>query len=85
VVRWAQDLHAYLATYAIGSPGDWRAIATAANGQPTVVAYHRDEAGGYRASVIVVLTVGIGGIARSTLSSDLRLLDRFGLPQAIAD
>ena len=33
----------------LGLPGDWRMMASAANGQPAAAAYHRDEDGVLRA------------------------------------
>ena len=35
----------FLRNYILGSPGDWRMLATSANGQPAAVAYTRDPAG----------------------------------------
>jgi RNA polymerase sigma-70 factor, ECF subfamily len=63
----------------LGASGDWRMIATSANGQPAAAAYHRDD-GVYRGYGIVVLTAGAAGIARITIFSDRDLLARFGLP-----
>ena len=38
-----------LDAYVLGAPGDWRMIATTANGQPAAVVYHRDADGALRA------------------------------------
>jgi len=65
----------------LGSPGDWRMISTAANGQPAAAAYHRAADGAYRAYGIVVLTATSAGIARIVVFGDPGLFARFGLPQ----
>ena len=72
----------------LGSPGDWRMVPTAANGQPAAAAYQRSANdanrrgadGTYRAFGIVVLTASATGIARIVVFGDPALLDRFGLP-----
>jgi len=64
----------------LGSPGDWRMIATAANGQPAAAAYLRGADGAYRAYGIVVLTVTARSIARLVVFGDPRLFGAFGLP-----
>jgi RNA polymerase sigma-70 factor, ECF subfamily len=72
----------------LGSPGEWRMVPTAANGQPAAAAYrrgvdgtHRRGADGtYQAYGIVVLTVSATGIARIVVFGDPGLLGRFGLP-----
>ena len=45
----------YIATYVLGSPGDWRMLAIIANGQPAAAAYCRDGDGALRAFGIAVL------------------------------
>jgi RNA polymerase sigma-70 factor (ECF subfamily) len=65
----------------LGSPGEWRMLPTAANGQPAAAAYRRDADGAYRAYGIVVLTLARATIARITVFADPRLFARFGLPQ----
>jgi RNA polymerase sigma-70 factor (ECF subfamily) len=64
----------------LGSPGDWRMVPTAANGQPAAAAYLRDG-DGYRAYGIVVLTVTTTGIAGIVVFADPGLFASFGLPQ----
>jgi RNA polymerase sigma-70 factor, ECF subfamily len=64
----------------LGSPGDWRMIATAANGQPAAAAYVRGADGAYRAYGIVVLTVTARSIARLVVFGDPGLFRAFGLP-----
>jgi RNA polymerase sigma-70 factor, ECF subfamily len=64
----------------LGSPGDWRMVPTAANGQPAAAAYHRDGDGTYRAHGIVVLTVTTTGIARLVVFADPGLFAIFSQP-----
>jgi RNA polymerase sigma-70 factor (ECF subfamily) len=64
----------------LGSPGDWKMIATAANGQPAAAAYRRGRDGAHHAYAIVVLTATTGGIGRIVVFGDPGLFRRFGLP-----
>jgi RNA polymerase sigma-70 factor (ECF subfamily) len=64
----------------LGSPGDWRMVPTAANGQPAAAAYRRGGDGAYRAYGIVVLTATSTGIARIVVFGDPGLFASFGLP-----
>jgi RNA polymerase sigma-70 factor (ECF subfamily) len=68
----------------LGSPNDWRMLATAANGQPAAAAYHRQPDGSYRAYGIVVLTATATGIARLVVFADPGLFRWFDLPQTYA-
>lgn len=75
-----------LATYVLGAPGDWRMIATTANGQPAAVVYHRDAAGVLRANGIVVLAATATGVSRVTAChDDPGLVALFGFPDVLAD
>jgi len=65
----------------LGSAGDWRMLAVAANGQPAAAAYHREPDGSYHAYGIVVLTATVTGIARLVVFTDPGLFRWFGLPQ----
>ena len=38
----------FLRNHLLGSPGDWRMLATSANGQPATAAYTRDQHGNYQ-------------------------------------
>jgi len=67
----------------LGSPGDWRMIPTAANGQPAAAAYHRDD-DTYQAYAIVVLTATTTGIARIVVFTDPGLFATFALPSTLA-
>jgi RNA polymerase sigma-70 factor (ECF subfamily) len=64
----------------LGSPGDWRMVPVAANGQPAAAAYHRGSDGAYQAYGIVVLTATSTGIAKIVVFADPGLLTRFALP-----
>jgi hypothetical protein len=69
----------------LGTPGNWRMIATAANGQPAAVVYHRDTAGTLRANGAVVLAPTATGISRVTAFEDPALVATFGFPDMLAD
>ncbi len=69
----------------LGSPGDWRMVATAANGQPAAAAYLRGADGAYRAYGIVVLTVTATSIAKIVVFGDPGLFPAFGLPPVHSD
>jgi RNA polymerase sigma-70 factor (ECF subfamily) len=64
----------------VGAPGDWRMVAIAANGQPAVAAYRRDEDGVLRAFGVAVLDAAAAGIARIVVFGDPGLVTLFGLP-----
>ncbi|MDT5068891.1 MAG: polymerase sigma-70 factor, subfamily [Mycobacterium sp.] len=71
----------FIATYVLGSPGDWRMLAIEANGQPAAAAYHRGESGSLHAFGIAVLTVTATGITRIVVFDDPGLVTMFDLPQ----
>ncbi len=68
----------FLRSHLLGSPGDWRMLATSANGQPAAAAYTRDQHGNYRPYGICVLTVTGAGIRRISSFGDPRLVTVFG-------
>jgi len=68
----------FLRDYILRSPGDWRMLATSANGQPAAASYTRDQHGDYQAYGIVVLTVTSTGIRRISSFGDPRLVTVFG-------
>jgi RNA polymerase sigma-70 factor (ECF subfamily) len=68
-----------LETYVLGAPGDWRMIATTANGQPAAIAYHR-----LRAHGIVVLAATATGISRVIEFHDPALVVTFGFPATLS-
>jgi RNA polymerase sigma-70 factor (ECF subfamily) len=74
----------FLRDHLLGSPGDWRMLATSANGQPAAAAYTRDRQGNYRPYGICVLTVTDTGIRRISSFGDPRLVTVFGFGPDIA-
>jgi RNA polymerase sigma-70 factor, ECF subfamily len=73
----------FLQARVLTTPGKFRLVATAANGQPAFAAYLRGDDGQYRAHAIQVLTVHAGRIARIVSFNDGRLLAAFGLPDRV--
>jgi len=73
----------HLAGGVLGLPGDWRMMAIAANGQPALAAYHRDEDGVLRAFGIAVLDITAAGIARIVVFGEPGLVTLFGLPLVV--
>nr|WP_042190622.1 RNA polymerase subunit sigma-70 [Kibdelosporangium sp. MJ126-NF4]CEL19473.1 RNA polymerase sigma-70 factor [Kibdelosporangium sp. MJ126-NF4]CTQ94729.1 RNA polymerase sigma-70 factor [Kibdelosporangium sp. MJ126-NF4] len=65
---------------AVGRPGDWVLVPSAANGQPAAASYRRDADGVYRAFGAAVLTVDGSRIVRIVSYDDASLVSRFGLP-----
>ena len=61
--------------------GEFQMMPTAANGQPALAAYQRDQAGVYCAHAIQVLTPGRSGLARIVSFNDPRLFEVTGLPE----
>ena len=70
----------FLRDRVLGSPGDWRMLATSANGQPAAAAYTRDRDGAYQPYGIVVLTVADQGVRRVSCFGDPGLVGLFGFP-----
>jgi RNA polymerase sigma-70 factor (ECF subfamily) len=68
----------FLRDRVLGSPGDWRMLATSANGQPAAAAYIRDRHGDYQPYGICVLTVTSQGISRVSSFGDPGLVTVFG-------
>jgi RNA polymerase sigma-70 factor, ECF subfamily len=68
----------FLRDRVLGSPGDWRMLATSANGQPAAAAYTRDQHGGYQPYGVCVLTVTSQGISRIYSFGDPNLVTLFG-------
>jgi len=68
----------FLRNQLLGSPGDWRMLATSANGQPAAAAYTRDSGGNYQPYGICVLTVTSAGIRRISSFGDPGLVTVFG-------
>jgi len=68
----------FLRSQLLGSPGDWRMLATSANGQPAAAIYTRDQDGNYRPYGVCVLTVTSAGIRRVSSFGDPALVTVFG-------
>jgi RNA polymerase sigma-70 factor, ECF subfamily len=68
----------FLRNHLLGSPGDWRMLATSANGQPAAAVYQRDHDGNYQPYGICVLTVTSEGIRRISSFGDPGLITVFG-------
>jgi RNA polymerase sigma-70 factor, ECF subfamily len=73
----------FLQSRVLTTPGRFRLIATAANGQPAFAAYLRDGDGPYLAHAIQVLTVRSARVGRIVSFNDGRLLAAFGLPDRL--
>ena len=69
---------AFLRDHLLRSPGDWRMLATRANGQPAAAAFTRDHDGNYQPYGICVLTLTGAGIRRISSFGDPRLVTVFG-------
>jgi RNA polymerase sigma-70 factor, ECF subfamily len=67
----------FLRDYVLGSPGDWRMLATSANGQPAAAAYTRDQRGNYQPYGICVLTITSKGIRQIRSFADPSLVHLF--------
>jgi RNA polymerase sigma-70 factor, ECF subfamily len=70
----------FLASNVLRAPGQFRLVATAANGQPAFATYQRDRDGVYRAHALQVLSVTPGGVARIVIFLDAGLFGSFRLP-----
>jgi RNA polymerase sigma-70 factor (ECF subfamily) len=73
----------FLGSTVLGEPGSFRLVATAANGQPALAGYLREQDGVHRAHGIMVLTVTGSRVARIVSFNDPGLFPAFGLPQAL--
>src|SRR6266516_3833109 len=74
----------FLRNHLLRSPGDWRMLATSANGQPAAAAYTRDQHGNYQPYGICVLTVTSAGIRRISSFGDPGLVTVFGFGSDLA-
>ena len=75
----------FLAANVLRSPGRFRLVATAANGQPAFAVYRCGADRVFRAYGLQVLTVTTTGIARIVVFLDADLLRTFRLPPVLAD
>ena len=64
----------------LGAAGDWRMLATGANGQPAAAVYARDADGQLQPYGVCVLTVTDRGISQVTSFGNPGLLAVFGFP-----
>jgi RNA polymerase sigma-70 factor (ECF subfamily) len=70
-----------LDAYVLGTPGDWRMLATTANGQPSAVVYYRAPDGVLRANGAVVLATTATGVSRVVaFHHQPALVELFGFP-----
>jgi RNA polymerase sigma-70 factor, ECF subfamily len=72
-----------LDAHVLGTPGDWRMIATTANGHPAAAVYHRDGGGTLLADGVVVLVATATGIAGVVKFHDPALVATFGFPDVL--
>jgi RNA polymerase sigma-70 factor (ECF subfamily) len=70
----------FLEKRAFAKPGELLLIPTAANGQPAVAEYRRDDDGVLAAHSIHVITAGAGGISAITVFLEPTLFAAFGMP-----
>ena len=84
VVGRANCIH-LLGSYVLGTPGQWRMIATTANGQPAAAVFRRDAGGVLRADGIVVLAPTPTGVSRVVAFHDPALAKLFGFRAAMPD
>jgi RNA polymerase sigma-70 factor (TIGR02960 family) len=73
-----------LDAYVLGAPGEWRMIATTANGQPAAVVYRRGADGELRTDGVVVLAATATGVSRVVKFHDPALAAAFGFPEVLA-
>jgi RNA polymerase sigma-70 factor, ECF subfamily len=70
----------FLASHVLRACGQFRLVATAANGQPAFATYERDRDGVYRGHALQVLTITPAGIGRIVIFLDAGLFGSFRLP-----
>jgi RNA polymerase sigma-70 factor, ECF subfamily len=70
----------FLRDRVLGAAGDWRMLATGANGQPAAAVYARDTDGQLQPYGVCVLTVTDRGISQVTSFGNPGLLAVFGFP-----
>ncbi|WP_394831312.1 RNA polymerase subunit sigma-70 [Pendulispora rubella] len=71
----------FIVHQALGAPGEWRMVPTAANGQPAVMAYRRGEDGAHHPFGIAVLTFRPSGISRIVVFGNPALVAKFEAAQ----
>ena len=73
----------FLASAVLRQPGDFKLVATTANGQPGFGIYMRDSDGVHRAHGVQVLTVSASRVSHVVSFNQPDLLAMFGLPPAL--
>jgi RNA polymerase sigma-70 factor, ECF subfamily len=73
-----------LASSVLGTPGDWRMLASGANGHPAAVVYRRDADGTLRADGVVVLAATATGVCQVVKFGDPALVEAFGFPDVLS-
>lgn len=74
-----------LQTYVLGAPGDWRMLATTANGQPAAALYRRDANHVLQSYGVVVLAPTATGVSRVIAFHDPALVRLFGFQETLAE
>ncbi|MFD8523956.1 sigma-70 family RNA polymerase sigma factor [Streptomyces capillispiralis] len=74
----------FLRSRVLTVPGTFRAVATAANGQPALALYQRGPDGAHHAHAVMVLSVTAAGIDRVVAFREHGLFELFGLPRTFA-
>ena len=77
-----EQIGRFLQSHILRQPGEFIMIPTAANGQPALAEYRRDQDGVHRAHAVQVLTLTGSRVARVVVFLDPGLFATFGLPQA---
>jgi RNA polymerase sigma-70 factor (TIGR02960 family) len=74
-----------LASSVLGAPGEWRMVATAANGHPAAVVYRRGAGGTLRADGVVVLAANATGVSQVVKFGDPALVAAFGFRDVLSE
>jgi RNA polymerase sigma-70 factor (ECF subfamily) len=80
--RGPEQVARHLVGQCPGGPGDFRLVATSANGEPALAMYLRGEDGVFRPFCLQVLTVAGSTFSHVISFFDDRLFDTFGLPSS---
>jgi len=78
-----EQIGRFLQSHLVHQPGAYIMIPTAANGQPALAEYRRDQDGVHRAHTVQVLTLNDSRVARVVAFHDPGLFAAFGLPPAL--
>ena len=81
--RGRAEIMRFFGAHVLDRPGGFRVIHTAANGQPAIASYMRDEHGDYPAHGICVLTLAGTQVSRMVSFNDPGLFAAFGLPDRL--